>query len=197
MAVIDIGVSDIINRTGTWSFNYTTIILENPANDSGTITEINVWANQDLTGFKVGTFFGSGGTFECRDFALIGSVTAGSKQTFTEDSESTPLAIEVQTGDYLGFISTGGLIESTTGGDGVYYKSGDQTGEGEVSGYSAYATTISANGTGETSAVGTNMKINIGDVWKDVESMKINIGDVWKDVAEVKQNISNTWRTIF
>jgi len=45
--------------------------------------------------------------------------------------------------------------------------------------------------------VGTNMKINIGDTWKDVESIKINIGDTWKDVSEVKQNIGDTWKTVF
>jgi len=49
----------------------------------------------------------------------------------------------------------------------------------------------------EAAAVGTNMKINIGDVWKDVESMKINIGDAWKDVAEVKQNIGDAWKVVY
>ena len=34
----------------------------------------------------------------------------------------------------------------------------------------------------KTAAGGTNMKINIGDVWKDVVSIKINIGDVWKTI---------------
>ena len=46
-------------------------------------------------------------------------------------------------------------------------------------------------------AVGTNMKINIGDVWKDVDSMKINIGDTWKDVVEVKQNIGDVWKVVY
>ena len=84
---------------------------------------------------------------------------------------------------------------------------------GERYGYSAYGTT-----TIPTTFVGTlnngfyhalyalvegeappatNMKINIGDVWKDVESMKINIGDVWKDVAEVKQNIGDAWKVVY
>jgi len=44
---------------------------------------------------------------------------------------------------------------------------------------------------------GTNMSINIGDVWKDVESLKINIGDSWKDVVSVKQNIGDTWKDVF
>ncbi|GAH99205.1 unnamed protein product, partial [marine sediment metagenome] len=45
--------------------------------------------------------------------------------------------------------------------------------------------------------VGTNMQINIGDVWKDIESMQINIGDVWKDVVEVQQNIGDAWKVVF
>jgi len=43
----------------------------------------------------------------------------------------------------------------------------------------------------------TNMQINIGDAWKEVDSMQINIGDVWKDVTGVQQNIGDTWKTVF
>ena len=46
-------------------------------------------------------------------------------------------------------------------------------------------------------AVGTNISLNIADVWKDVDSMQINIGDVWKDVVEVQQNIGDVWKTVF
>jgi len=45
--------------------------------------------------------------------------------------------------------------------------------------------------------VGTNMKINIGDSWKDVDSMKINIGDTWKDVESVKINVGDEWKTVY
>jgi len=41
------------------------------------------------------------------------------------------------------------------------------------------------------------MKINIGDVFKDVTEMKINIGDNWKTVTEMKINIGDVWKTIF
>jgi biopolymer transport protein ExbB len=44
---------------------------------------------------------------------------------------------------------------------------------------------------------GTNLKINIGDTWKDVSEMKINIGDTWKDVSGAKINIGDTWKDIF
>ena len=48
-----------------------------------------------------------------------------------------------------------------------------------------------------SSSSGTNMKINVGDAWKDVDSIKINIGDAWKDVDSIKQNIGDTWKTVF
>ena len=41
------------------------------------------------------------------------------------------------------------------------------------------------------------VRINIGDAWKNVEAMKINIGDAWKNVVSVKQNIGDTWKTVF
>ena len=45
--------------------------------------------------------------------------------------------------------------------------------------------------------VGTNIKINIADDFKDVIEIKINFGDVWKDVAEVKQNIGDAWKVVY
>lgn len=44
---------------------------------------------------------------------------------------------------------------------------------------------------------GTNIKINIGDVFKDVTAIKLNVGDVWKDVTHAQVNIGDTWKTIF
>ena len=44
---------------------------------------------------------------------------------------------------------------------------------------------------------GTNMQVNIGDVWKVVSGVQINISDVWKPVTKAQINISDTWKTIF
>jgi hypothetical protein len=44
---------------------------------------------------------------------------------------------------------------------------------------------------------GTNIKINIGDTFKDVSEMKINIGDAWKAVTKVQINIGDAWKTVF
>ena len=46
-------------------------------------------------------------------------------------------------------------------------------------------------------AAGTNMKVNIADSWKDVDSMQINIGDAWKDVAGAWINIGDSWKIIY
>ena len=43
-------------------------------------------------------------------------------------------------------------------------------------------------------APSVNVKINIGDAWKD-STMKINVGDVWKTTAQ-KINISDSWKTV-
>ncbi|MBA7496911.1 hypothetical protein ES702_07520 [subsurface metagenome] len=43
----------------------------------------------------------------------------------------------------------------------------------------------------------TNMKINIGDSWKDVDEIKINVGDSWKTVTRIQINIGDVWKTIF
>jgi len=43
----------------------------------------------------------------------------------------------------------------------------------------------------------TNIKINIGDSWHDVEELKINISDVWKTVTEVWINVGDVWKRVF
>jgi len=49
----------------------------------------------------------------------------------------------------------------------------------------------------DTAATGTNMQLNIGDVWKEVPAVQINIGDVWKEVVSIKQNIGDVWKEVF
>jgi hypothetical protein len=41
------------------------------------------------------------------------------------------------------------------------------------------------------------LKVNIGDVWKDVSAIQINIGDTWKAVTKAEVNIGDVWKTIF
>jgi len=119
----DIGV-EAKDRADTDS-GYTNVNIGNPCNVNGRITSIEVWANTNLTGFKVATFYiVKDGTFDrkyltVRDYAFIGNVTAGAKRTFAVD-------LEVREGDMLGHYQETGEIEyDSDDEDGVYYLSGD------------------------------------------------------------------------
>lgn len=142
---IDIG-SAATDRNITMSATYTTIDLANPANDTGTIDTFEIWADSNLDGTnKVGTFHGSGTDYTNRDGETIGTVTAGSKQTFTG------LTIDVTTGDFAGiYFSAGTLERLNEGGSNIYWISGDQFGTGQQTYTIANGDSISLYGTGET-----------------------------------------------
>lgn len=117
---IDIGPG-AINRgdilDGSW---YTMIDKNNPANISGTLSQVELWfANKLAENVKVGTFFAVDDQYECRDAVTIGDVAYGSKQTYTG------LSLTVEAGDYLGIYYTAGNIERDTSGySGVLYHYG-------------------------------------------------------------------------
>ena len=105
---IDIGES-AINRGSTASA-YTWVNIGNPANVSGTITSIEIWAQSNISNCKVVIFYVvSGNNLSTRDYELIGSVTAGSKKTFNVD-------LDVQAGDYIGAYYTVGALERDSEG---------------------------------------------------------------------------------
>lgn len=129
MGAIDVGAG-ATNRATSYSPYYTTFIDKtNPANDNGTLTSFEIWALANMTGVKVGTFSGSGTSWNDRDYESIGNVTAGSKQTFSG------LSCTVNTGDILGIYQTSalGTIEAdTSGGSGVLYIISDAFGQGAL-----------------------------------------------------------------
>lgn len=119
---IDIGEPAIV-RTTSIVDNNTSINRGNPANASGIITSIEIYASAayPLVGCKVGTFYTTNGnTLKCRDVEDIGNVSGGSKQTFSG------LSLAVVAGDYIGiYYSTGGVYVAYTGGSGEWYITGD------------------------------------------------------------------------
>jgi hypothetical protein len=131
---IDIGPG-ATNRASNFGFSYTVIALGNPANEAGTVTDVEIWANANMSGCKVGIFYlVSGTTYKCRSAASIGNVTAGSKQTFSG------LSLAVQVGDYIGLYWSGGYVERDTDGqDGHLYVSGDKCVVDNQSSYTAQA----------------------------------------------------------
>ena len=88
---IDIG-GGAIDRNGTVSSaGYTDIDMANPANADGEITSVSFWFNTQASGVRVGTYYLLyGTTFKCRDSAIIGTVTAGSKQPSPRTPPGTP-----------------------------------------------------------------------------------------------------------
>lgn len=143
---IDIG-SEAINRD-TYASSGTIIERGNPANASGKITSVEIYAYENLQNCQVATFYETDtNKFSTRDYETIGSVTKGSKQTFTVD-------LDVAAGDYLGIYYSGGAIEVDSFGDGFWYRlSVDHIPCTEQAFYFTSNKTMSLYGTGTTSNV--------------------------------------------
>ena len=154
MAVIDIGPG-AIDRAGLSGNNYTVIDLANPSNDTGWLTSFEVWlsvAGSNGTGVKMGVFSGSGHNYDDRDYETIGTVTIGSKQTFTGKN------CDVSLGDFLGIYTITGAPEiGSSGGSGYEYLSGDKFGSGVLTYTGAAGYVQSVYATGSTDAPSTTV----------------------------------------
>lgn len=144
---IDIG-AEAIGRTGYQFPNATLINKENPANASGTITSVEIFAldGYDLLNCVVGTFYTiNGNRLKCRDSVAIGAVTGGSKRTFSE------LSLLVEAGDYIGIYYTDGYIENAGSGyAGVWDTGGEHIDPGDEATYNLSSDdAISLKGIGE------------------------------------------------
>lgn len=153
MGEIDVGTA-AIDRGTYKTQGYTRVLIANAANDDGSLDTVEIWAYMDLSGAKVGTFFGSGTDYTPRDYTLLGAVSSGSKQTFSG------LDIEVESGDLVGLYCSGGMVESdSSGGDGVYQKSGDQFSAGQQTYVFDSGDTVSLYATGETASAGASPQV--------------------------------------
>ncbi len=117
---IDIGCP-AIDRPYYLTGPRTAINRGNPANATGIIKTIEIYAESDLSGCKVATFYvDNGNRLTTRDYAEIGTVTAGSKQTFT-------VSLNVEEGDYIGIYYRNGVMERDVyEKKGVWHESIDQ-----------------------------------------------------------------------
>lgn len=157
MALIDIG-RPAFEGTEARGNGSTLIELGNSANADGTIDTIEIWAYTALADCKAGTFYGAGTLYTNRDYASLGTVAAGSKQTFSG------LSVDVTTGDFIGiYFASGDYIwVIDTGGDDVARDYGDQFGTGQQTYtiWSGYG--LSLYGTGTTPVVGRSHGYIIG-----------------------------------
>ena len=111
----------------------TMVDAANSANASGILNSFEIYVDtNNLTGVKMGSFSGSGTSYTNRAYENIGSVTAGSKQTFTGKN------CAVVTGDFLGVVVGGAAgdgypyIQKDTGGTQAYYYAADAFGGGTL-----------------------------------------------------------------
>lgn len=143
--VIDIG-APAINRSTDWGGGRTVILKDNPANLSGTITSIEIWAYHAITSCEVATFYVvSGNNLSTRDWENIGNIGYGYKVTKSVN-------LDVEEGDYIGIKidSSGDLSTDKTGGAGMWYKTGDYIPCTDVLFSSNDAYILSLYGTGVT-----------------------------------------------
>jgi len=171
---------------------------------AGKITEIGVYLSPDTEASTIELGVYDKNPAKNLPLNLLGKNNIAKGTTAGWKSVAVDIDISPETSYWLGVsmenTATATLIDKDSGtcrraygGDGTTLPDPEWTDTSSASIgyiYSIYAVY-------EAAPAGTNMKINIDDTWKDVDSMKINIGDTWKDVAEVKQNIGDAWKTVF
>lgn len=145
---IDIGMP-AVNRGSTLSGTYTAVNIGNPANESGTITSVEIYGS-NLDNVEVATFFVvSGDNLSTRDTELIGYVGGdgvNEKNTFA-------VSLNVETGDYLGmFFNVGVLEKDSSGYSGIWFNGADQIPCTNVTFTNLAGDAISLYGTGTTTA---------------------------------------------
>ena len=118
MAAIDIGDVNVVSRSYGLSAGYLHILKTNPANLSGKITQVQLYAKTgySMANVRVGTcYIVSGTNYSSRDYEDIGTVAAGAVRTFTVD-------LDVEAGDVLCCTFTSGqLCYVEPGGAGIRY----------------------------------------------------------------------------
>lgn len=146
MAIIDIGC-EAIDRNSQRN-TATDINKTNPANDSGIIDTVEIYARAAMTNVKVATFYVvDGNNLSTRDYIYIGNVSVGYHQYNVN--------LNVVAGDYIGIYHSGYIEVGTSGGDGYWYCNDSDMIPCTNQAFSYYPSyQISLYGTGETVAVG-------------------------------------------
>ena len=170
MADIDVGAAAVGRSYGATLTNITYQLITNPANADGVLDTVEIYTG-GVTGLKVGTGYGTGTSRQIRDSVTIGDITYSGKSTLSG------LSIDVVTGDLISFYcNPGGLHFSNSGGNGIYYKTGDQFSAGVQTYTSAASIIISLYATGETVAVGSKALKRFGGIITETGfSKKVNL----------------------
>lgn len=117
---IDIG-SPAIDRANALGWDNTFVEKNNPANVTGKILQVQVYAQADMTGAIIAIFEEvEANKLTARDNIVIGNITAGSVQSFDVN-------LNVVTGDYIGIYFATGILKLDTFGGGNWWHEGDET----------------------------------------------------------------------
>ncbi len=109
---------------------------------------------------------------------------------YSAPADFSPFAISA--GDYIGLYWTDGRLErDDLGGSGIWFLEGDYIPCASETFEVSANLEISLYATGYDEIRGW---VNVGDVWKLIDTWQINIGDAWKTVSDVQINISDTWK---
>lgn len=116
---INMGI-EAIDRPSTVPAGYTFIVVDNPANASGTITDVDVYVNNNIGGLELGIFYNTSGlNFKCRSAVSIGASSTGFHRY-------SGLSLAVEPGDYIGcFYVSGAIDRHDAGGAGAWYEESD------------------------------------------------------------------------
>jgi hypothetical protein len=146
---VDVGAAAIVRTDGIGEATH--ISIENPALLAGIITDVAIYVytvENGATGWKFGTFSGAGTQYTCRDFVALAELSVGLNNI-------SGLSIDVEAGDFIGIYMAGpnhgNVCNDLVGGDGAYWKAGDQTESGEQTYELVASITLSVYGEGSGS----------------------------------------------
>jgi len=155
---VDVG-AEAIDRGDDTASGYTFICRDNPASKSGTIVKIEIWALNNITGLKVGSFYKTNSvTWKCRAFVSIaGTITAGAKV-------EKVVSLAIVTDDLIGcYYATGDIERDGSGYAGIWRFTGDACNVDDEETYASLAgDAISLGGYFEVVAVGRSFGLIIG-----------------------------------
>lgn len=124
---IDVGVG-CNNLSHSVSNGFTRVAVNNPANATGTIDSVCVWANSNMTGIEYASFIDEGGNVLSTNGDTNGSnlaAAAGQQTTHTAPGDFSAFAIS--SGEHIGIWWTGGALDrDITASSPAWLDGGDQ-----------------------------------------------------------------------
>jgi len=125
MALIDVG-EGCIDRSATRSPAPTYVAMGNPANATGTIDTVSVWANTNMGGIEYASFVDEGSNVLSTNGDTNGSnLTATAGECTEHTSPGHFSAFNINSGEYIGVYWASGALDRGTGGSGIWWITGD------------------------------------------------------------------------